>query len=129
MKFQNHIYRRFEVFENLDDHTSPDSNIWGLRILYACSTFSFLCINRIFVSFSCCLELTSFLQFLLLILILTNGARALNYLKNQNTLDSIFFGFHQCGKWNKPPSTCDATNSENIFQSSDVNSFSADSDA
>lgn len=129
MKFQNHIYRRFEVFGNLDDHTSSNSNSWGLRILNACSTFSSLCINRIFVSFSCCLELTSFLQFILLILLLTDGACALNCLKNQNTLDSIFFGFHQRCKWNKPPSTCDATNSENFFQSSDVKSFSADSDA
>lgn len=81
-----------------------------------------------FMSFSCCLELTPVLLSVQLLLLLTNGVCALYYLHNQNTLDSIFVGFYQCCKWNKPPIACDATNSENFFQSSDRICFNADSD-
>jgi len=62
---------------------------YGLLTAHLC----FLPINSVFVSFSCNLELTS-----LLLLSVINDARALHYLNNQNTLDSIFFGFHQCCK-------------------------------
>ena len=99
-------------------------NSWGLRMPTLLTAHScFLCNNSMFVFFSCNLQLT-----LLFLSLLTNDACVLCYLNNQNTLDSVFFGFHQRCKWNKPPSTCGATNSESFFQSSDTSSFSADSD-